>query len=113
MSLNAINLVEAVQVPITTPAAQYTCPPNSKVIVRHVVFCNTAVGAAKLTAEVVPSGGSSGNAAIVIDALSIAAGASYVSPELSGVVLNAGDSIQCFSDTATAISMNASGIQQT
>jgi|SRR5665213_150093 len=113
MSLNAISLFQNIQAPITTPAAQYTCPVNSKVIVRHVVFCNTSGGAAKITAEVVPSGGSAGAPAIVIDALSIASQASYVSPELAGVVLNAGDSIQCFSDTATAISMNASGIQQT
>jgi len=113
MSVNAISLVQAVQLP-NAVAAQYTCPANSKVVIRHVTFTNTdGAGAHLVTAHVVPNGGSVSNSTMVMDAQSIASKATYVSPELSGVVLNAGDTLQCFADAATQVSMNASGIQQT
>lgn len=112
MSFTAISLVQAVQLP-GSATAQYTCTANSKVIVRHVTFTNTTGAAVTVTAEIVPSGGSAGAAAMIMSAQSIAGNATYVSPEFSGVVLNAGDSIQCFASAGSAISMNASGIQQT
>jgi hypothetical protein len=112
MSLKAITLVQNIQLP-NAVAAQYTCPTNSLVIVRHVVFTNTTAGAITVTAEIVPNGGSTGAAAQILSALSIAGNTAYVSPEFSGVVLNAGDTIQCFASGAASISMNASGIQQT
>lgn len=112
MALTAITLVQATQLP-NAVAVQYTCPVNSRVIVRHVVFANTTAGAITVTGYVIPSGGSVTDAGKVLDAFSIAAHSIYVSPEYAGVVLNAGDTIQCFASAATSISMNASGIQQT
>lgn len=112
MALRAISMVQSLQLP-NSIAAQYTCPAASAVIVRHVVFNNTTAGAVTVTAEVVPNGGSAGAAAQIMSAVSIAANTPYVSPEFSGIVLNAGDTIQCFASAATSISMNASGIQQT
>ena len=112
MSLNAIQMVSNTQLP-SAAAAQYACPLNSRVIIRHVVFTNTDSSARTVTAHIVPSGGSLSNATMVIDAQSIAAGAAYVSPELSGLVLNAGDQLECFADTGAKVTMNASGIQQT
>jgi len=112
MALNAIALVQAIQLP-NAAAVQYTCPASSKVIVRHVVFTNTTAGAITVTGYVVESGGSVTDARKVLDAYSIAAHTAYTSPEFSGVVLNAGDTIQCFASAATSIAMNASGIQQT
>lgn len=112
MSLVSISLVQNLQLP-NAVAAQYTCPTNSRVIVRHVVFTNTTAGAVTVTAYVIPNGGSVADSGKILDAYPIQAHTSYVSPELSGVVLNAGDSIQCFASAATSISMNASGVQQT
>ncbi len=112
MSLTAITLVQNLQLP-NAVAAQYTCPANGRVIIRHVVFCNTDTGARAVTAHIVPSGGSPAAATELMSALSVAAGTSYVSPELSGCVLNPGDSLQCFADTGAKVSMNANGIQQT
>ena len=112
MSLTAAALVQNTQLP-SSVAAQYTCVANSRVIIRHVVFCNTDTGSRAITAYIVPSGGSPGPTNMVIDAQSVAAGAAYVSPELSGCVLNAGDSLQCFADTGAKVSMNANGIVQT
>lgn len=111
MSLTAISLVQGVQLP-NAVASQYLAPANSKVIIRHVTFTNTTAGAITVTAYVVPNGGSPGAASTVMSAQSVAGNATYVSPELSGIVLNAGDTLQCFASAATSISMNASGILQ-
>ena len=94
-------------------AIQYTCPANSAVVIRHVTFTNTDSGAHTVTAHLVPNGASVTAATMVIDAQSISSKATYVSPELSGIVMNAGDTLQCFADAAAFVSMNASGIQQT
>jgi len=112
MSLIATPLIQAIQLP-NAVAAQYTCPASTQIIVRHVVFSNTTGGAITVKGYVVPSGGSVTDAAVVLPTTSIAANTPYVSPEFSGVVLKAGDTIQCFASAATSISMNASGIQQT
>lgn len=112
MSLIAVPLVQSTLLP-NAAAAQYTCPPNTRVIVRHVVFTNTDSASRIVTTYLVPQGGSPGIANMVIDAQSIASKAAYVSSELSGLVLNAGDSLQSFADTAALVAMNAAGIQQT
>lgn len=111
MSVSAISLVQAVQAP-NAAAAQYTCPSNSKVVVRHGVFTNTTAGAVTLSIYIVPSGGSVVDAAKILDAFSIAAHTAYTSAEISGVVLNAGDSIQTVASAATSISQNISGLLQ-
>lgn len=111
MSLTAITLVQNLQLPASI-ATQYTAPANSKVIIRHAIFTNTTGGAITVTAELVPNAGTAGAPATVMSAQSIAAGGTYVSPELAGIVMNAGDTLQCFASAATSISMNASGILQ-
>lgn len=112
MSVAPLTLVQGVQLPASvTP--QYTCPTNSKVVIRHVTFTNTDTGSRTVTAHLVPAGGSVSASTMVMDAQSIAASATYVSPELSGIVMNAGDTLQMFADTAAKVSVNASGIQQT
>jgi len=110
--ITAIALVQGIQLP-NAVAVQYTCPANSKVVIRHVTFTNSDSGAHTVTAHIVPNGGSVTNATMVMDAQSISSKATYVSSELSGVVLNAGDTLQCFADAASEVSMNANGIQQT
>lgn len=112
MSLKAVPLIQNIQLP-NAIAIQYTCPANMSVIVRHVVFNNSTAGPITVTAEIVPNGGSTGAAAQILNAYSIAANTAYTSPEFSGVVLNSGDTIQCFASAAASISVNASGIQQT
>jgi len=112
MSLSGITLVQAVQLP-NSVAAQYTCGANSQVIIRHAVFVNTTSGAITVTAYIIPNGGSVTDAGKVLDTFSIAAHTAYVSPELSGCVLNAGDTLQCFASAASSVSLNVSGIRQT
>lgn len=111
MSLNATSLVQGVQLP-NAVSIRYTCPANTRIVIRHAVYTNTTAGAITVTAYVVPSGGSVADATTVISAQSIAGHAAYVSPELSGIVLNAGDTLQDFASAAASISLNASGIAQ-
>jgi hypothetical protein len=112
VSIAPITLVQATDAP-NAAAAQYTCPANSKVVVRHAVFVNHTAGAVTLSVYVVESGGSVTDARKVLDVLSIAAHTAYVSPELAGVVLNAGDAIQTVASASASISQNISGILQT
>lgn len=112
MSLKAAALVQGVQLP-SSVGIMYTCPANMAVIIRHATFTNTTGGAITVTAYVVPSGGAVGDPTTIMKAISIAGGATYTSAELSGIVLNVGDTLQAFASAATSISLNVSGIQQT
>ncbi len=112
MTVKAITLVSTAYAP-TPEATQYACPANSQVIVRHAVFCNITAGALTLTVYVLKSGGSIDNESKVLDAFSIAGHTAYVSPELSGIVLNAGDGIHTLASAASSITQNISGVIST
>ena len=112
MSFSAITMVQATDAP-SSVAAQYTQASNTKGVVRHAVFTNHTAGAVTLSVYVVESGGTATAARLVLDTYSIAAHTAYTSPELSGVVLNAGDSIQTVASAATSIGQNISGVLQT
>lgn len=111
MSLNAAPIIQNQQLPAALTSL-YTCPSARTVLIKHAVFCNTTGGAVTVTVEIVPNGGSSGNAAMLMDAISVAAGASYVSTELDGVVLQTGDSLYANASAAASISANIYGILQ-
>ena len=112
MSYQAITMVQGTFAPSST-AVQYTQPAASKGIVRHAVFTNITGSPATLTIYIVESGGSVTDARKILDAYSINAHTAYTSPELSGVVLNAGDVIETLAGTGSAIAQNISGILQT
>lgn len=116
MTVRAIPIVRNLQLPATA-APQFTAPANATTIIKRAVFTNTSAGARTVTAHVVPSGGSLSNATMLINGQALAippgAGSSYVSPELAGVVLQPGDTLQCFADAATDVTLNVNGIQQT
>lgn len=81
----------------------YTSPANTKTIITSATFTNTDSVARLLTAYVVRSGGSAGAANLLIDQQSIATKAAYVSPELPGQILAAGDAIWALADSATVV----------
>jgi hypothetical protein len=115
MTVRAIPIARNLQLPAAA-GIQYTGPANTTTIIKRAVFTNTSVGVRTITAHVVPSGGAVSNSTMLINGQSLAippgAGSSYVSPELAGVVLGAGDTLQCFADAAAGVSMNVNGIQQ-
>lgn len=115
MTIRAIAIARNLQLP-NAAATQFAGPANTVTIIKRAVFTNTSAGARTVTAHVVPSGQALGNQTMLINGQSLAippgAGSSYVSPELAGVVLNAGDTLQCFADAAAGVTMSVNGIQQ-
>ena len=61
----------------------------------------------------VASGGSAGSTNILINARSIAPGGSDLCPELNGMTLNAGDTIQALASTTAKLNFTASGFTST
>ncbi len=84
-------------------ATLYTSPTNTKTIVTQAVFTNVDTVARLLTVWIVRAGGAASDANLLIDEKSLAVGEAYVSPELAGKMLGAGDFIQAKADATTAI----------
>ena len=62
-----------------------------------------------VTIDLVDSGGTAGASERMISARSIAAGETYICPEVVGHILNAGDSIHGLASEYTSITIRASG----
>lgn len=93
----------------TSAGAIITAAANTTDIIKRAVFSNPTGAAVTFTVYRVPSGGSISTGAIVISARSIAAGGTDLAPELSDMVLNAGDSIEALASAASSINAFASG----
>lgn len=92
----------------TSAATLFTADTNTLTLPTKCVFTNTDTVARLLTVYLVRSGGTASAANILIDLLSIAAGASYEATELEGEWLNGGDFVQAKCDAATV--MTCTGI---
>lgn len=111
MSLAVAALVQAADLPASA-APLYTCPGSQAVQITHVVLTNHTSGSINVTAYIVPAGGTVVPAAEILSVFAIAGNTAYVSPEFTGIVLKAGDSIQAFASTGSSVGMNANGIVQ-
>ena len=109
MSANYVVMTDGGSQLGTSAAAVYTCGANKTARVDHALALNTSAGAVTLTIHRVPSGGTASNANMLVKARSLAAGESYVVRELIGAALAAGDMVQAFSGTGTAVSFQMSG----
>lgn len=82
-------------------------------LLKRTVFTNTAAAAHSITVHHVPNGGAVATANMVIDAFVLGPagqpGSTYVAAELTDMVLNPGDTLQAFSDTANVINITSSG----
>lgn len=112
MSILAVPLITGVLL-ANVNGTLYTSPVNITTVVKRAVFTNTTAGAVKLTLYAVPNAGSAGALNEIIAARTLAVGESYIAPECAGLTLAAGGTLQGFSDTASAISAIASGLQVT
>lgn len=107
------NVTPAVIQPGTTVATVATPymvgQANAQTIIKRAVFTNTGTVANSLTVYRVPSGGTAavGNELFL---RSIGGQSTDLAPELSNMVLNAGDSIQALVNTGTVgVNVFASG----
>ena len=107
-TLTGVPLIEGANV-ANSIAAIYTVPASlSRVRVDNITFTNYTASPVTLTVQIVESGGSTGNAKIVVDNKTIAVDETF---EPSSVLhgLNAGDTIQAVAGSATAINVRATG----
>lgn len=107
MTATARRIVPGSQ--LTGGALQYyTAGVNTRCVIKAASLCNTTAGAVLCTVYLVPSGGAPGAANTLINAVSVAANATYTCPELVNQVIEAGGSIQAFGLNVT---LAASGIE--
>lgn len=92
-----------------TAVAQYTVPVSVSTIIDKMSATNTTGAAAALTVFLVTGGSAGSTSNTVISAKSIAAGDTYLCPEVTGHVLRVGDSITTLAGTGSAITIRASG----
>jgi len=90
-------------------AAVYTAPTQTTAKVGRAVFCNTSASATTITAGIT-TGGALGASTTLISALPLAAGATYVSPELTGAVIPAGSALHAYAGAVTSVTFTASGL---
>ena len=90
-------------------AQVYTAPTQTTAKIGRAVFTNTSVSATTITAGIT-TGGALGGSNTLISARPIAAGESYVSPELAGAVIPSGSQLHVFAAAATSVTFTASGL---
>lgn len=110
MAATSSRFVDGSQLAIAA-AALYTAGSGKTAIIKAMTLTNTSGNPVASTVHLVPSGGSPTASNRIISGKVLAAGESYTCPEAINQVLAAGGSIQGLADTASAISMVASGVE--
>lgn len=108
-SSSIIQIINSVQLG-NAAALLYTSPSVgvwTQIMKLTCTNSDTAVHA--VTIYLVPSGGSHGAANVIVSAKPILAGDSYNDPNTYGLVLNPGDALWGFADTAAQVNVFASG----
>ena len=82
-------------------------------LIQRAVFTNVDTAARTITVHRVPAAGTPAAANEVIGAFVLNAvgqsGHTYTAPELAGMVLNPGDTLQAFADVAAKVNITVSG----
>ncbi len=103
MAVNPKVLTSAQQ--LTTGAATYYTSTNIVTIVDKFTLCNETAGAVTVTVSI----GADAASTRMIAARSLAAGETYLCPEMVGQILAAGDIIQALCSANTSVTIRASG----
>ena len=107
MTVTVKNLIPAKQAE-NAQTTQYTAS-NCRAMIDKFTVTNTTASAATFAANLVPYGGSAGDANLILKTRSIAAGECYPCPELVGHVIEQGGFISTLAGTASALTIRASG----
>ena len=92
-----------------TQTTQYTAPASTKTIIDKVTVTNTDTVNRTFSVNLVTSGGSPGNANLMIDDRAVVPGETYNCPELVGQVLEPGGIISTIASAASALTLRVSG----
>lgn len=103
------------RIPVAIPSIQlgatatliYTAPTATTSTIGNMSFSNTSGSPVAITVYNVPSAGSAGTTNIVVPSFTLSAGQSYVPPQLIGLSLAPGATLQALAGTAAVI--NAQG----
>ena len=109
MAIRQVQLIAPTQLGAAV-ATYLTAPANTSYRIGRAGFSNPTGGAVTVTAYLVPAAGVPIPANVLIDAVSVPAGSTYVSPELAGLVIPPGSTLQAFASAATSIVIYASGV---
>lgn len=111
MAINLVNLVAGSI--LTTSAAVYYTATNVAATIRNATVTNTTAGAITVTIHIVPSGGAAAASNEKIAARSVAAGETYLAPELIGANVMPGGTIQALASANTSLTLMVSGYEVT
>ena len=93
----------------TSAVAVVTCPASTKYRVTQCNALNVTGGAVTMTLHRVASAGSPAATTQLTSAHSLAANTAYQCPEVVGIVLEAGETLQALASANTSITMAISG----
>lgn len=105
-----LRIIEGVAL-TTSAVSLYTSASSTKTLIKNLTLTNTSAAVVKVTIYLVPNGGSAGAASTITYQKNIAPGETYIAAPLINHVLEALDSIQALADTATSVTLMASGLQ--
>jgi hypothetical protein len=91
-----------------TQTTQYTAT-NVRAIIDKATVTNTDTVSRTFSVNIVTSGGSAGNANLVIDTRTVQPDETYLCPELVGHVLAPGGFISTIASNATSLTLRVSG----
>lgn len=107
MTVTVKNIIPRKQAE-NSQTTQYTAT-NCKTIIDKCTVTNTTAGAVAFSVNLVASGGSASGANLVLYTKSIAAGETYLCPEVVGQTLESGGFISTLAGAATSLTISASG----
>lgn len=110
MTISVLKIVATTD--LTTSAVGYGSAVGTAVtqVVKRAIFSNHSGSSVTITVNIVPST-SPGTGNQIINAKALQSGETYVSPELSGMVLQPLDQIFALCSAGNAVNMTVSGIQ--
>lgn len=88
---------------------QYTAPTGVTTIIDEFTVTNTTGGALTFSVNLVTLADTAAASNLIISARAVAAGETYLCPELNGKVLASGGFISTIASAATSLTMNAAG----
>ena len=112
MTITAKKMVAPQQL-TNADALYYTVPANTTGVIKRATFTNTSAGAVTITANIVPSAGSSSASNRIIDPqdTTLSAGQAYVALELAGKTMPAGTMVRMLASANSAITVAIDGVE--
>jgi len=97
----------------TSASTLYTVPPATTATLSNFSFTNTSANPIPITVYNVPSAGTAGTGNVVVSGYTLSPGQTYVPPQLIGLNMAAGATLQALAGTAAVINAQGGAYQTT